>query len=94
MLDIAHGREIIEEIIKAELIRNPGERNGWLCLRLAENNHAPRIHLLMRWLIGSPGQFYPFMSGKIREDSPLGLLLARHGITPENSNQFEGTANW
>ena len=31
------------------------------------------------------------MSGKIKEDSPLGELLASKGITPANSNQFEGT---
>jgi len=63
---IAHGREIIEEIIKEELVDNPGP----------------------------PGRFYPFMSGKIKVDSPLGDLLASKGITPENSNQFEGTADW
>jgi len=34
------------------------------------------------------------MSGKIKVDSPLGQLLATHGITPENSNQFEGRADW
>lgn len=43
---------------------------------------------------GPPGKFYPFMSGKIKVDSPLGKLLASKGITPENSNQFEGTADW
>lgn len=43
---------------------------------------------------GPPGKFYPFMSGKIKVDSPLGQLLAGKGITPENSNQFEGSANW
>lgn len=64
--DIAHGREVIEDIVKEELMKNPGP----------------------------PGKFYPFMSGKIKPDSPLGKLLASKGITPENSNQFEGTANW
>mmetsp|Transcript_20982 Transcript_20982/g.64558 ORF Transcript_20982/g.64558 Transcript_20982/m.64558 type:complete len:280 (+) Transcript_20982:83-922(+) len=63
---IAHGREVIEEIVKEELTKNPGP----------------------------PGKFYPFMSGKIKVESPLGQLLATKGITPENSNQFEGTANW
>lgn len=63
---IAHGREVIEEIIKEELIKNPGP----------------------------PGRFYPFMSGKINVESPLGQLLAAKGITPENSNQFEGSADW
>jgi len=63
---IAHGREVIEDIIKEELINNPGP----------------------------PGLFYPFMSGKIKVDSPLGQLLATKGISPENSNQFEGTADW
>jgi regulator of RNase E activity RraA len=43
---------------------------------------------------GPPGKFYPFMSGKIKAESPLGKLLATKGITPANSNQFEGTANW
>lgn len=43
---------------------------------------------------GPPGKYYPFMSGKIKVESPLGQLLASKGITPENSNQFEGTANW
>lgn len=63
---IAHGREVIEDIVKEELTKNPGP----------------------------PGKFYPFMSGKIKHDSPLAKLLATHGITPENSNQFEGTADW
>lgn len=63
---IAHGREVIEGIVKEELTKNPGP----------------------------PGKFYPFMSGKIKADSPLGKLLASKGITPENSNQFEGTADW
>lgn len=43
---------------------------------------------------GPPGKFYPFMSGKIKVDSPLGQLLATKGITPANSNQFEGSADW
>jgi len=43
---------------------------------------------------GPPGKYYPFMSGKIKVDSPLGKLLASKGITPENSNQFEGSADW
>jgi len=64
--NIAHGREVIEDIIKEELINNPGP----------------------------PGKFYPFMSGKIKVDSPLGQLLATKGISPENSNQFEGSADW
>jgi regulator of RNase E activity RraA len=64
--NIAHGREVIEGIIKQELTKNPGP----------------------------PGKFYPFMSGKIKVDSPLGQLLKTKGITPENSNQFEGTADW
>ena len=64
--NIAHGREVIEEIIKSELETNPGP----------------------------PGKYYPFMSGKIKVESPLGELLAAHGITPANSNQFEGTADW
>jgi hypothetical protein len=64
--NIAHGREVIEGIIKEELINNPGP----------------------------PGKFYPFMSGKIKHDSPLAELLAKNGISPANSNQFEGTADW
>jgi regulator of RNase E activity RraA len=63
---IAHGREVIEDIVKEELTKNPGP----------------------------PGKFYPFMSGKIKVGSPLAELLASKGITPENSNQFEGTADW
>jgi len=63
---IAHGREEIEDIVKEELVKNPGP----------------------------PGKFYPFMSGKIKVDSPLGKLLAKHSITPENSNQFQGSADW
>jgi len=66
VFNIAHGREVIEEIVKEELIKNPGP----------------------------PGKYYPFMSGKIKHDSPLATLLATKGITPENSNQFEGTADW
>merc|ERR1712071_318949 len=66
VFDIAHGREVIEGIVKEELTKNPGP----------------------------PGKFYPFMSGKIKEESPLGKLLASNGITPANSNQFEGTPNW
>ena len=64
--NIAHGREVIEGIVKEELTKSPGP----------------------------PGKFYPFMSGKIKVDSPLGKLLATKGITPANSNQFEGTADW
>jgi regulator of RNase E activity RraA len=64
--NIAHGREVIEGIVKEELSKNPGP----------------------------PGKFYPFMSGKIKVDSALGKLLASKGITPANSNQFEGTADW
>lgn len=64
--NIAHGREVIEEIVKEELTKNPGP----------------------------PGKFYPFMSGKITVNSPLGELLKSKGITPENSNQFEGSADW
>jgi len=43
---------------------------------------------------GPPGKYYPFMSGKIKIDSPLAKLLASKGKTPENSNQFEGSADW
>ena len=43
---------------------------------------------------GPPGKYYPFVSGKVKHDSPLAQLLAKHGITPENSNQFEGKADW
>lgn len=43
---------------------------------------------------GPPGKFYPFMSGKIKVESPLGQLLATKGISPDNSNQFEGKADW
>jgi len=43
---------------------------------------------------GPPGIYYPFMSGKIKPGSPLGKLLATKGITPANSNQFEGSADW
>eukprot|EP00977_Amphora_coffeiformis_P028490 scaffold35467_cov199-Amphora_coffeaeformis.AAC.5 len=57
--NIAHGREVIEDIVKEELMKNPGP----------------------------PGKFYPFMSGKIKVDSPLGKLLASKGITPENSSK-------
>lgn len=64
--NIAHGREVIEDIVKEELIKNPGP----------------------------PGIYYPFMSGKIKHDSPLAKLLATKGITPENSNQFVGTSDW
>ena len=64
--NIAHGREVIEGIVKEELTKNPGP----------------------------PGKFYPFMSGKIKPESPLGKLLATKGITPANSNQFEGSADW
>jgi Aldolase/RraA len=64
--NIAHGREVIERIVKEELSKNPGP----------------------------PGKFYPFMSGKIKPESPLGQLLATKNITPANSNQFEGTQDW
>ena len=43
---------------------------------------------------GPQGKFYPFMSGKAKADSPLGKLLTTKGITPENSNQFEGYTDW
>ena len=50
--DIAHSREVIEEIVKEELTKNPGP----------------------------PGKFYPFMSGKIKPNSPLGQLLTSKGV--------------
>jgi len=50
--DIAHSREQIEEIIKEELIKNPGP----------------------------PGRYYPFITGKIKPESPLGQLLASKGV--------------
>ena len=59
--NIAHGREVIEDIIKEELINNPGP----------------------------PGKFYPFMSGKIKVDSPLGQLLATKGISPSSPPPIE-----
>ena len=43
---------------------------------------------------GPPGKFYPFLSGTIKPDSPLGRLLATKGITEDNSNQFEGKKDW
>ena len=43
VFDIAHSREVIEDIVKEELTKNPGP----------------------------PGKFYPFMSGKIKTESPL-----------------------
>ena len=50
--DIAHSREIVEDIVKQELTENPGP----------------------------PGKFYPFMSGKIKPESPLGKLLTSKGV--------------
>jgi len=50
--DIAHSREEIENVIKAQL----------------EYEKCP------------PGKYYPFMSGKVKLDSPLGLLLTSKGI--------------
>jgi Entner-Doudoroff aldolase len=50
--DIAHSREVIEDIVKEELTNNPGP----------------------------PGKFYPFMSGKIKAESPLGKLLTSKGV--------------
>ncbi|EKX40457.1 hypothetical protein GUITHDRAFT_158312 [Guillardia theta CCMP2712] len=50
--DIAHSREQIEEVVKAQL----------------EIEKCP------------PGKYYPFMSGKIKPDSPLGKLLTSKGI--------------
>jgi len=43
---------------------------------------------------GSPGKYYPFVTGKITPKSALGQLLIRHGVTPENCNQFEGSGDW
>jgi|TARA_B100001142_G_scaffold37747_1_gene33016 Entner-Doudoroff aldolase len=50
--DIAHSREVVEEIVKEELTKNPGP----------------------------PGKFYPFMTGKIKPESPLGKLLTSKGV--------------
>jgi len=50
--EIAHSREEIEEIVKAQLIEEK----------------CP------------PGKYYPFMSGKIKTDSPLGKLLTSKGV--------------
>ena len=59
--DIAHSREIVEDIVKTELATNPGQ----------------------------PGKFYPFVSGKIKKDSPLCKLLASKG---HDSSKFAHTA--
>jgi len=66
VFDIAHGREVIEGIVKDQL----------------------KLEMC------PPGRYYPFVSGKIKAESPLGKLLISKGITPDNSNQFEGKANW
>lgn len=50
--EIAHSREEIEEVIKAQLIEEK----------------CP------------PGKYYPFMSGKIKPESPLGKLLDSKGV--------------
>ena len=55
VFDIAHSREIVEDIVKEELTKNPGP----------------------------PGKFYPFMSGKIKPESPLGALLTSKGHDPK-----------
>jgi len=59
--DIAHSREIVEDIVKTELATNPGP----------------------------PGRYYPFVSGKIKKDSPLCKLLASKGY---DSSKFAHTA--
>ena len=61
--DIAHSREVIEDIVKEELTKNPGP----------------------------PGKFYPFMSGKIKPDSPLGQLLDSKGVKFAHSAARPGT---
>ena len=53
--DIAHSREIVEDIVKEELTKNPGP----------------------------PGKYYPFMSGKIKPDSPLWKLIESKGHDPK-----------
>ena len=50
--DIAHSREVVEEIVKTQL----------------EQEKCP------------PGKYYPFMSGKIKPESPLGKLLDSKGV--------------
>ena len=50
--EIAHSREVIEDIVKEELVKNPGP----------------------------PGRYYPFITGKIKKESPLGQLLDSKGI--------------
>eukprot|EP00873_Tetraselmis_striata_P019853 jgi/Tetstr1/440117/TSEL_028475.t1 len=50
--DIAHSREVVEEIVKEELVKNPGP----------------------------PGRYYPFVTGKIKAESPLGQLLTSKGV--------------
>ena len=59
--DIAHSREIVEDIVKQELTENPGP----------------------------PGKFYPFMSGKIKPESPLWKLIESKGHDPK---KFKHTA--
>jgi 2-dehydro-3-deoxyphosphogluconate aldolase/(4S)-4-hydroxy-2-oxoglutarate aldolase len=61
VFDIAHSREIVEDIVKTELAANPGP----------------------------PGKYYPFVSGKIKKDSPLCKLLASKGY---DSSKFAHTA--
>lgn len=50
--EIAHSREIVENIVKEELVKNPGP----------------------------PGKYYPFITGKIKSESPLGQLLTSKGV--------------
>ena len=61
VFDIAHSREIVEDIVKTELTENPGP----------------------------PGKFYPFMSRKIKPDSPLWKLIESKGHDPK---KFKHTA--
>ena len=53
--DIAHSREVVEDIVKEELSQNPGP----------------------------PGKYYPFVSRKIKPDSPLAKLLESKGHDPK-----------
>lgn len=88
--EIAHGREEIENIIKDELIANPGppgaRRRLAPCRALAcARAPAPRLtarlsrHRAAARAVRRAGRYYPFKP-PIKPESPLGKLLTQKGV--------------
>jgi hypothetical protein len=90
--EIAHSREEIEEVIKTQLEKEkcpPGKYGRPPCATPAPpppfppSRRARAARRVTAWLVvtrRAGDRYYPFMSGKIKPDSPLGKLLTEKGV--------------